>query len=235
MRNYFIFGTIDSRNYNVYISGTNVFNAPERAYEFIDVPGRNGAVIGPERRFNNIELGYPAFIYSSFQSKISDLCNALSAVKGYAKLTDSYHADEFRMATFINGIGVAPTRSLHAGKFDLYFSCKPQRYLNSGATVVTVANESTLNNPTKFDSLPRIEVVGYGDLEIGDQTITIDNIWPSIVIDSELGDCFSGTYNANGQVSFSTNDLPVLAPGNNLISFDNTITSVKITPRWWRL
>lgn len=235
MRNYFTFATIDSRDYGVYISGTNVFNAPERAYELIEVPGRNGAVIGPERRFSNIELEYPAFIYSSFKSNIRGLCNALSAVNGYARLADSYHTDEFRMAVFINGVNISPTRPLRAGEFDLYFSCKPQRYLTIGQTEVTVEDGDSLMNPTNFNSLPRIEVAGYGDLQIGDQVITIDDIWPSIVIDSELGDCFSGSYNANGQVSFSTNDLPVLVPGANEITFDNTITSLKITPRWWRI
>ena len=28
---------------------------------------------------------------------------------------------------------------------------------------------------------------------------------------------------------------PLLVPGENEITFDNTITSVKITPRWWRI
>lgn len=235
MRNYITFGTIDSRDYGVYISGTNVFNAPERAYEMIAVPGRNGAVIGPERRFENYELIYPAFIYNSFAANIRGLCNALSAVNGYARLSDSYHPEEFRMAVFVNGVDVSPTRPLRAGEFDLYFSCKPQRYLVTGQTEVTVEDGDSLTNPTRFASLPRIEVVGYGDLQIGDQVITIDDIWPSIVIDSELGDCFSGSYNANGQVTLSTNDLPVLVPGENEITFDNTITSLKITPRWWRI
>lgn len=235
MRNYFTFGGIDSRDYGVYISGTNVFNAPERAYEFIEVPGRNGSVIGPERRFNNIELVYPAFIYSSFKTNIRDLCNEMSAINGYARLSDSYNTDEFRMAVFDNGVNVSPTRPLRAGEFDLHFNCKPQRYLVTGETAVTITNGDSITNPTCFKSLPRIEVTGYGDLQIGDQVITIGNIWPSIVIDSELGDCFSGSYNANGQVSFSTNDLPVLEPGENEITFDNTITLLKITPRWWRI
>lgn len=235
MRNYFTFGTVDSRDYGVYISGTNVFNAPERAFEFIEVPGRNGAVIGPERRFGNIELVYPAFIYSSFKSNIRDLCNALSEIDGYAKLTDSYHSDEFRVAAFVYGVNVAPTRSLRAGEFDLQFNCKPQRYLLTGETTVAITDGDSITNPTGFRSLPKIEVEGYGDLQIGDQVITIDDVWPSIVIDSELGDCFSGSFNANGQVSFSTNDLPILEPGANEITFDNTITSLKITPRWWRI
>ena len=30
-------------------------------------------------------------------------------------------------------------------------------------------------------------------------------------------------------------DLPVLAPGANTITFDNTITDLKVVPRWWKI
>ena len=39
-----IFGGVDSSDYGIYISGEAVYNAPQRAVEFVDVPGRNGAI-----------------------------------------------------------------------------------------------------------------------------------------------------------------------------------------------
>ena len=30
-------------------------------------------------------------------------------------------------------------------------------------------------------------------------------------------------------------DLPTLAPGPNKVTFDNTVTDLKIAPRWWRI
>lgn len=38
----------------------------------------------------------------------------------------------------------------------------------------------------------------------------------------------------NRWISFGS-DLPVLAPDDNTVTFDNTITDLKITPRWWRI
>lgn len=59
-----------------------------------------------------------------------------------------------------------------------------------------------------------------------------------IYVDCELGDCYKIE---NGEMVFLNsyvsmpNDLPVLASGSNAVSYDNTITSFKITPRWWQI
>ena len=63
----------------------------------------------------------------------------------------------------------------------------------------------------------------------------ISDVFPSVVIDSELGDCYYGINNANGVVQFADNDFPVLKPGANGITFDETITGLEIVPRWWRI
>lgn len=57
-------------------------------------------------------------------------------------------------------------------------------------------------------------------------------------IDLDIGECYMIK---NGEmVSLNNNitlggELPVLKPGANPITFDNTITDLKITPRWWIL
>ena len=57
-------------------------------------------------------------------------------------------------------------------------------------------------------------------------------------IDCELGDAYkieSGEIiSLNSKVVLGS-DMPVLAPGSNKITFDNTITDLKIAPRWWRI
>lgn len=235
MRNYFTFGDIDSRDYGVYISGSGVFNSPEREFNMVDVPGRNGSVILSASRFPNQELTYPAFIYANFKTQVELFRSALQSITTYQKLSDTYNPDEFRMAVYAAEFNIAPTRPLRAGEFELTFSCKPQRYLTIGETPVEVEDDDTLTNPTLFDSLPKITVTGYGTLYIGSQRITISDVFPSVVIDSELGDCYYGINNANSVVAFADNDFPVLKPGDNGISFDETITALEIVPRWWRI
>ena len=57
-------------------------------------------------------------------------------------------------------------------------------------------------------------------------------------IDLDIGEA----YKIEGNEPVSVNDavvlpaeLPTLSPGTNTITFDNTITQLKIVPRWWRV
>lgn len=235
MRNYLTFGSISTSSYGCYISGGGTFNAPEREYELIDVPGRDGALVGLEKRFMNVDVKYPAFIASNFDTNIANLRSALLSQVGYQKLTDTYHTDEFRKALFTGDIEV-DVDHLRAGQFDLVFNCKPQRFLNSGETKTTITSANgSITNPTLFNSQPLITVFGYGDLYVNSQKITIENVYDSVSIDSEMVDCYSGAYNANHAVTFQGNEFPVLVPGANATTKANTITKIEITPRWWRV
>ena len=71
MRNYFTFDGVDSRSFGVYISGQGTFKAPARSYDAIEIPGRNGELLGIDSRLGNVELTYPAFIYSNFAENIA--------------------------------------------------------------------------------------------------------------------------------------------------------------------
>lgn len=59
-----------------------------------------------------------------------------------------------------------------------------------------------------------------------------------VYIDTEIGDVYKiedGEYiDLNRYVALGS-DLPKLSPGDNEITFDDTITSLKIKPRWWEL
>lgn len=58
-------------------------------------------------------------------------------------------------------------------------------------------------------------------------------------IDCDLGECYR--YLSNGNLMTLNNvvefgsDLPVLSSGAHTITFDNTVTELKIAPRWWKL
>ena len=174
----FTFGTTNSADYGVYINGEGVYNAPEKDVEMITIPGRNGSFAFDRGRFNNIEVSYPAGAGDSsqpdFAQRVRDLRNALASKIGYQRLEDDYHTDEFRMGVFKSGLEVSPVHYGTAGEFDVVFDCKPQRFLKSGETQVTVANNGTITNPTEFDSQPLLAVVGSGELTVNGYSITLE-------------------------------------------------------------
>ena len=57
-------------------------------------------------------------------------------------------------------------------------------------------------------------------------------------IDLDIGEAYTITNNviasANNIVSIPA-ELPTLPPGSTTVTYPNTITQLKITPRWWRI
>ena len=172
------FDGTSSRNYGVYITGEAVYNAPERDVEMITIPGRNGTFAMDKGRFENITVSYPASIAASteadYRQALSDFRNFLCSKKGYVRLSDDYNPDEYRMAVYKSGLEVT-TAQLRAGEFDIVFECKPQRFLTSGETAATVANNGTLTNPTAFDASPTLQVTGYGNIKANGYGIELIN------------------------------------------------------------
>ena len=236
MRQYLTFGGHDSRTYGVYISGQGTFNSPARAYEMQPVPGRNGDLIGNDRRFENIEVTYPAFVYTNFRTAMANWRNVLLSQEGYQRLIDTYHPDEYRLATFIGPLEVEAEANNKAGQFDLTFNCKPQRFLLSGDTVQTFTGNGSITNPTLFPAKPLIRIYGTGKVGIGSNAITVTYAPGNYTdVDCEMMDAYYGATNCNRFVRIQNNDFPTLPAGATGITLQNGVTKVEITPRWWRV
>lgn len=173
------YGDIDTKEYDVYISGDAVFNSPARDVEMIEIPGRNGAYALDKRRYKNIDVTYPAGLgtknEAEFRRKIEDLRNALSSKVGYQRLEDDYNGEEYRLAVYKSGLDVNPTM-LRAGQFDIVFDCKPQRFLKIGEIEMPVSSGGIITNPTLFESHPLLKTEGYGNININGEPIIVNSV-----------------------------------------------------------
>lgn len=233
--NYFTFAGKNSRDFRVYISGFGTYNAPNRVYSSYEVPGRNGDLLVDEKRFENVDLTYPAFIFEDMPANIEGLRNYLLSLTGYQRLEDTYHPNEYRMAVYMEGLEADVSQRHEASTFDLTFHCKPQRFLKDGERVRTLTANGSIQNPTRFESKPLIRVYGAGVLGIGSQSVTISQADVYTDIDCEMMDCYKETVNKNSLVTFTDYNFPTLKPGVNNISLGTGITKVEITPRWWEV
>lgn len=240
------FDGINSLDYDVYVTGEAVFNAPERVIEMINVPGRNGAVAIDQGRFENVLVSYPAGAFASdqagFADKIADFRNELVSRHAYMRLVDSYNTDEFRMGIYHSGLEIIPVSNVKAGEFTIEFDCKPQRWLLSGETPQTFTSTGTITNPTLFPARPLLKVTGAGILTVGTQTMTIiERSDPASVlyIDCESQEAWEmvGTamISRNDYVQNAGADFPTLVAGSNDVILGTGITQIEITPRWWRI
>ncbi len=190
VKNGLIFGGINSLDYGIYISGDAVFNAPDRKVELIQIPGRNGDFAIDHGRFENIEVSYPAGTFGDdqkdFRKKLSDFRNAILSQVGYQRLSDTYHPDEYRLGVYMSGLDVDPAHYNTAGEFILTFNCKPQRWLTSGETAVTigewgetetVSGEVVEIEATEADAVKSL-VADIVPIQSGSGTPSPDNIRP---------------------------------------------------------
>lgn len=212
-----VFDDIDSRDYGIYITGSAVFNSPERDVEMIEIPGRNGSYALDNGRFNNIEVTYPAGLFggseADFAAGIRAFRNALASRIGYKRLEDDYNQNEYRMAVYKSGLDVTPAQ-LKAGEFEITFDCQPQRFLTSGETAVNIATSGgTITNPTLFDASPMLEITGTGSVTINDDTITVNGdeaIGRVLIASAVTADCQTTLYNAlNDGDTFTVSNIAI--------------------------
>lgn len=238
--NYAIFNGKPLSDFGLYISGKGTFKSPERDVTKVEVPGKSGDLIFDNGRFKNVTITYEdSFILEDYDDKIPfaerirSLSSFLKSSSGYHRLEDTYHPDEFRMATCLTSID-PEVFLLVSGQFDLEFDCKPQRFLKIGEEPVTFTSNGTILNPTYHDAKPIIRVYGYGTLAVGEETMTIKSHSNQYIdIDCELMNCYCGATNCNNYVTLNSDEFPVLAPGRNGVNFSGNISKVIITPRWW--
>lgn len=207
MSDYFIFGDIDTRDYEgIYVYFDDIDATPSRVGEFIEIPGRNGSFYLDKGRYEDVTHTYDIVALTMEAGR--DLINAISSQVGYHRLEDSFNPDEFYSAVFTSEVDPNVPTDREQMTFKLMFTRKPQRFLTSGETARVIHNiHETLPNPTLFESSPLLTVNGYGSLSVNGYDITLND---EVVGHLEL---LSANNNASGKQYFSTK---LLATGDTI-------------------
>lgn len=239
MRNWLTFDGVSTKDFGVYINGAQTYNAPARSREIISVPGRNGDLIIDNGRYENTDVVYHAFIYRDFGVNVEGFRNLLLSRKGYVRIEDTYHPDEFRFGIYNGNFSADVVEWLEAGEFDLTFNCKPQRFLKDGydrafgADAYSFTSDGSLLNDTAQTAKPLLRVYGTGTFTVGSGTMTISSASTYTDIDCDLMDAYKGSTNCNGNISGT---FPTLEPGSNAVDLPGSgISKIEIIPRWWKL
>lgn len=239
MSDSFTFDGINSVAFGVYVFPTDsLHQAPARQYTKLTVPGRSGALLIDENRFDNTTREYGIITPEDATESIVELRAALASRVGYFRLEDSFDTGHYFMAMYSENFTPSFDWRTDSGKATISFECKPQRYLKSGETVVSMTASGTITNPTRFPSKPLLRVTTTrataSVLGVGSTNITIKR-QGVIYIDCEMGRAYNGATPLDSVISLNTIDFPTLEPGSNGVSLGTGISRVEITPRWWEI
>lgn len=226
---------VNLKTFGVRISGYDAWKKPQAVITRTSVPGRNGDLAQFENRYENVQIPYRCSIVSGFDENFAALVAHLYAAPGYKKLVDSAHPDVYRMAFVEGGLAPSMTPKKREGEFEVTFDCKPQIFLTSGDAQTTYTSSGSITNPTPFESMPLIRVRGSGTLYVGGVMVTVANNTSYIDIDCDIQDAYRDTVNCNGNITLNSGRFPTLKPGSNSVTLSSGISSVVVTPRWWRL
>lgn len=234
---YFTFDGKSSRDFNVWISGGNTFNAPNRDTDSISVPGRNGDLHFDNDRFSNIEIVYPAFITRHFKHNFDAFKDYMLSKRGYKRLEDTYDGEHYRLACYKSGLNPSMTPRNLAGSFEIAFDCDPRRFLKKGERTVSLSSRSrtySFLNPTNFEAYPLFRAYGTGTLTVGGVSISITAADGYTDIDCDIQEAYKGTVSRNAYLTLTDGKFPTLPAGKTDISFTG-FSSVDFTPRWWTI
>lgn len=239
-----MFNKKSSRDFGLEVETFPNYEIPERIFEKVSVPGRNGEVIFDTGAYKNSKRSYKVSLATydeeSYSVKMNQIAEWLHSSSGYARLEDSYDEDFFRYAYYSGSLSIENLFD-EAGRATLDFECKPQRYYKYGEIPIEFTTNGKIQNKTPFTSLPVIHVYIGGNqaqstVTIGNYGFTIlANSGTNLIVDSELQDAYYGTENKNHCISFGNRNFPKLLPGLSNVSFTGDVYKIEITPRWWTI
>ena len=238
------FNNISCEDYGIVVEHYPEYQTPSRDYDMVHVPGRNGDVAIDQGSFQNVDRVYQIAV-GSYEKRYTEQVNAIAewlhGPAGYAKLEDSYEPEYYRMAVCTDGFEAENMKHMLA-RTTITFNCKPQRWLKSGDTPISIGSGSQIiKNPTRFTSSPIIKITctGNGSFTIQNKntyTVTLNNVpGGGIIIDSDIMDAYSLSTpreNRNSCVTLS-NGFPRLTPGDNTITASAGINTMEVIPKWW--
>lgn len=253
--NHVTFNGTDLTTFGLYVSGDKTFNAPEKNYKKVSIPGRSGDLFIWDGTYKNVKLKYDSILINNFETNTASLRNYLLSQEGYARLEDDYHPNEFRLATFTGPLDFKPVRLL-AGTTTLTFDCRPERFLKTGELFTTMTDSTiVLTNPTPNPARPLFKITSLNsdtDIVYWNNTEVDPTYGPSghnftvnswlnpedLYIDFETLECYdSNRDKQNQQLEFDfDNPLPVI-PGNGSLTIvcSTGYSYVSIAPRWYLL
>lgn len=135
-----------------------------------------------------------------------------------AIITESM-SDEFRFLRFDRKVLSIP------------FKAQPYRYAWPAEPDILLTDAGNVQNTGTAKSQPKLTITATGDYSLTVNGVQVDVTGGSVVIDTELMECWDDDGLANSRVAMDDIRALVLQPGNNAVEWTGAVTSVRVERR----
>lgn len=237
-RAHFHYGGRKSSDMGLTISAETSQTSPGYDIEFEEVPGRDGDMAIDNKRL--LPFVYPVRTFlqpenMSIELAASKISQWLKNDVRYKPLRLSWDPEYQYSAIFYDQYDIE-NQLPSFGRIALNFKCHPVKYHLSGLQKKAFTSSAFLFNPEKRAAKPLIEITGTGNITLqnnGTDWLILTAVDGSISIDSQTMSVFKGTSMAFNKMNAGLKPLfPLLAPGDNEITWTGNVSKIEITPRW---
>jgi len=194
--------------------------------EPITIPGRDGSWWQGDGAYDEIEAAVTLWLPPT-----ANLAAVRAWLTGTRNLEIAQDADRYYVARVSSPLTPSPRDFGHGYDAVVTFAAEPFAYVKDPVDVTVVSSPTTVQNPHPVYALPLLVIDGDGDVEItvGGTTFTLDDLAAPVTLDCAIPECYDGTGPRN---EIMRGAFPILAPGDNVVSWTGTVSSITITPRW---
>ena len=250
-----VFNNKSSKDIGLEVETFPEYIAPEKVYDVVHVPGRNGDVVIDTGTYGNVPRTYEVSIATrdrvTYSNKMSQVAEWLHSASGYARLEDSYDEEFYRYAYYNEQVSIQNLFN-EAGKASINFVCKPQRYYKSGEHPILFTETGTIHNSTINPASPILNIITNNEIQeptdtndivgavsIGGYTFSIkyDDAYIGNImrftVDCEIQNAYRELINMNNLMILNGEEFPRIDPGDQVISLNGGVISVETIPIWW--
>lgn len=195
-------------------------------HEYVSVPGRDGSLTIADDSLEDVVIALEGHCIGKDRKILT------SWLSGSGELVFDHMPDRYLDARVTEETSVESVKD-DLMKFNVFFRCKPYFKLFSGQTVVAVQGKSiTLINQGTLPALPKVKIMGSGDLTIkqsGKIIMTVKSVSGYVEIDSEADIVHKGTASMS---TLATGEVPVLGLGQTTLTVEGSVTDIEVKPNW---
>jgi len=232
---YITFNGKSSKDFNLRLENDLEFSSPDRDVSFEKVDGVDGELAVGDGCLKNVQISYPFYAEvpkgKTIENIASEVSNWLKADSFWHDLYFDGDPQYVYRAIFVDQYNVNRIISSF-GKCVLPFRIKPYKFLKSGLSERQLG--TTITNPETRNARPKIIIKGTGivQLKIGSETFSAKSVDGGLIIDSLSNTVTDLTGKRTQWEKVTSYPLPMIKPGKQNITKSETITDVKIIPRW---